>query len=309
MTRVHWLLIGALAACQAPPPPKSREPSVDVGVGVVPAVVPEDPVAVTVNRRVVRRSEVERLRKQQPTAAPRVLLSQLVAEALLLQEAEATGYAARHSESRGPELARRYLESARSERVVCGNLTERDFTTMYSMMRPSFEHGTLIDVTELRLLCGEGPDPATELTCRRRIDTVAEESLRAVADTVHTAADVEDLARLTAPEGARLVHFTFEVDHNGRSSLRAAASSLLASLAVGEARVHDDERGVRLSLVTARRPPLQRTLDAPGVRDEVRAALCPRVLEAERRRYVDALRASATVDLTPGVLPAGWTLE
>ena len=267
-----------------------------------------DPVVARVNARVVTRSALDREVAQSGQPSVRAALRRLLGRALLLQEADLSGLGKGLPLSPPEKRAQAFLERVISRRSVCANLTETEVRQMYQAMRPRFVHGDLYEVVELRLPCPPGGDPA-DASCRHLAADYADAHWRAVASEMRGDADVAWLGLLsrTAPP-TEVREYLFHVDAQGRATAPAEIAEAVSHLRPGEAAITSGDSGARLDVLVEHRPPISRQLDDPGVRDEVKGELCPRMVETHREQYVTDLLGSADVEIVRAALPPGADL-
>ncbi len=261
-----------------------------------------DPVVVRVNLREVRRSALDAEVARRPDRSVRRALGVLTRRAVLLQEADRSGLG-RGLPTEPSARAEAFLSRIISSRVICQNVTDNQMRDMYAAMKGRFVHGDLYRMAELRWHCPTDGLPETA-ACIDRGLTWAEQRWLPIAADVETPEDLYWLGQLSAGGGPiRFVEYTFHVDPRGKSPLPADAVAAIQSLQVGEAGVSAAGAGARIQLVIEHTPPLTRTLSSPGVADEVRAELCPRLIQRNRSTYVDTLLATALVEIDRDALP------
>lgn len=302
------LLSAALAACSVRSPDKTAPGGADTSAAPTRAIDTrdrDDPPVARVNLRVIRRSELLEEVARQPDGSVRRALAVLTRRALLLQEADRSGLGAGLP---APPAARAqaFLERIVSSRVICSNVTEREIGQMYRTMKPRFVRGDLYRVAELRWTCLSDGSPEAA-SCRDAGASWAEMQWLPVVDAIETAEDVYWLGELTAGAGPiQYSEFTFHIAANGRvEGVPSAVALAIRELPVGSATVALADASPRLQVLIEHRPPLDRPLGSPGVREEVLAELCPRLVAANRSNYTDMLLESAHVELQRHLLPDG----
>lgn len=263
----------------------------------------DDLVAVRVNFRNVTVSELQR-ELDRRGGDTKAALRAVVKRALLLQEADHSGLV-KDLPTEPEARADAFLRAVVSKRVVCGNITPRELREMYGVMKPRFFRGELLRLAELRWHCPPDQSPE-QAECHDQARTWADERWRPVLGALTESQDLYWLAELeTAPMGTRYVEYTVHRDEHGRLSVPGLAAEGLAGVEPGTATVVIGPAGARVQLLVERRPPLMRRLADPGVKDEVIAELCPRVLERSRKTYVDDLIRSASIDVRKDRVPGG----
>ncbi len=257
-----------------------------------------------VNLRDIRLSELNQAIADAPDNSVSAALQFLARRAVLLQEADRSGLGKGLPEA-PTARARAFLERVISERVLCGNITERELKQMYRAMLPRFVHGDIYRVAELRWHCDDADDPETA-SCRDAAQHWAAEHWLPIVDAIGTSDDLYWLGMDSAtPVPLRYVEFTFHVDEKGRSSVPDAVALAVKELSTGDAHVLVSQTGARVQVLLEHRPPAHRPLTDPDVRAEVTAELCPRLVERNRSSYVETLLSAAAVDIKRELLPAG----
>ena len=263
----------------------------------------DDLVVVRVNFRNVKVAELQR-ELDRRGGDTKAALRAVVERALLLQEADHSGLV-KDLPTEPEARASAFLRAVVSERVVCSNITPRELREMYGVMKPRFVRGELVRLAELRWHCAPDQTPE-QAECHDQARTWADERWRPVLDGLVESQDLYWLAELeTAPMGTRYVEYTAHRDEHGRMSVPGLAAEGLDGIEPGTATVVVGPSGARVQLLLERRAPLTRTLADPGVKDEVIAELCPRLLERSRKTYVDDLIRSAAIDVRKDRVPGG----
>ncbi len=257
-----------------------------------------------VNLRQITRSQLNAAVAADPKRSVRRALATLTRRAVLLQEADRSGLGG--GLPKEPiARAKAFLERVISGRVICDNVTQRELRDMYAVMKRRFVHGDIYRVAELRWHCTTKGEPEGA-QCIDRALTWAERRWLPLVDAVSASEDLYWLGQLTAGDGPiRFVEYTFHVDPTGKSPMPPEVVLAIRDLSVGQAHVSTAGAGTRIQLLVEHRPPLNRLLDSPGVVDEIRAELCPRLIQRNRQNYVDTLVGSASVDIKMRLLPAG----
>lgn len=263
----------------------------------------DDPLVAKVNLREIRRSQLDRELPRQNGSVKKALAT-LAERALLLQEAERSGFGAGlPTEPRARADA--FLARIASSEVICGNITQNELQQMYSQMKPRFMHGDLYRIAELRWPCPKNGAPEAA-ECQDRATSYADERWRPLVDAVKEPEDLAWIGRLRMGDGPiRYVEYTFHVDEHGRSSVPADLVAAIQQQSVGSARIASSRGGARLQLLIEHRAPIHRRLEDSDVRAEVMAELCPRLVTANRATYVSRLLQSAHIQLFEANFPPG----
>ena len=319
--RSGWgVLVLAVAsiACSREGPPKTAERHAEAAGGLIrssptPTASPAtataagettpDPVVLTVNLRQVTRSELTAELEKMPKPDLKQALRAAAERALLLQEADRSGLGEGLPVA-PDERAQAFLRRVVSRRVVCNNISESEMRQMYGVMRPRFARGHLYRVAEIQWRCqleGDEADP----TCAIAAHAHAQEKWIPLLDALEEPLDLYWLAAMHDEVGPHLryLEYTFHTDEQGRSSVDPIVAAEVTRLSVGQATVTRGLNGARLHLLAEHRPPISRGLDSPGVRDEVRDTLCPRLVKQSRRHYLDQLVGSAYLKVHEEHLP------
>jgi hypothetical protein len=262
-----------------------------------------DPIALTVNLRQVPLSELSAQMTGRPASDIVVALQEVTRRALLLQEAEHSGLGDGLPDeplARAEAFIKRVVPSS----AICRNVNRRQVAEMYAVMKPRFVHGDLYDVAELRWSCPKGFAGAA---CRTTSDAYAREHWRPLLPYLQSRAELIHLGEQA--EGStpvRYVEFTFHVDANGRATVPKNIAEAIMALRLNRAAITSDTKGARLHFLLDHRPPASRNLGDPGVEDEVRAELCPRLTKQGEANYLDGLTRSALLKIHREVLPKAW---
>ena len=278
------------ANVEASPPPRADTSEAD------------DPVVARVNFRVVRQSELAAAVAKREDGSVRAALRELSERAMLLQEADRSGMG-QGLPQQPDERAKAFLNRIISPRVICENITQRELRQMYSVMRPRFIRGHLYRIAELRWTCPDNLEPESG-ACREQGIVWANTQWRPVVGDVRTGVDLYWLGQLTMGRGPiQYNEHTIHVDEHGRASVAPNIAAVITGLSVGQAVVTDSLSGIRIQVLLEHRPPIHRELTDPGVEAEVRAELCPRLVTANQRNYVETLLEHAVIEIRRGVLP------
>lgn len=257
----------------------------------------------TVNRRHIRRSSLEKAIAAHPKRDPKAALKRLTERLVLLQEADASGLGS-GLPTEPADRATAFLSRVISKRVICGNINDRELGQMYAAMKTRFVHGDLYRVADLQWRCPGAGEPENA-ACAHRAARFADHRWRPILSDLVGPEDLYWLGSLHPQEPLRYVEYTFHVDRRGRASVPSHIAAAVTVLEPGQATITSDAGGARIHLLLEHRPPIDRQLSDPSVRAEVLAELCPRTLKANRARYLERLIASAWIKLYPEHLPPG----
>ena len=296
-------MVCACADRVPPPAPPAPESIQRAAPGPPAPIATPDPIALHVNRRSLRRSEVQ---AAAASPDPRGALRRLVERELLLQEADATGQPL--APGGAEDRARAFLDRTMGREVICRHITDGEVRRMYRQMWPRFRRGDLYRVAELRWPCPPG-DPESA-TCLRTAAEWADLRWAPILPAIAGPDDLYLLQWLGAPTAPlQYVELTFHVPPGGgRPSVPAIVAAPYLGQAPGHADIVVDARGARAVLLVERLPPVDRPLEGPGVREEVLAELCPRAVSRTRATYLHHLVRGALVVAEPEQVPTSLGL-
>ena len=268
----------------------------------MPTASVQSPIVARINRRPIYRSDLDKVLGEGSKPSVKAALRVLVKRELLLQEADGSGLGA-GLPAKAQARADAFLKRHFSKRVLCAHFTEREYREMYIVMKPRFVRGELFEVAELHWRCDHKTQDDQE-GCRARAHQHADQQWKPILAAVQT---VQDLKTLQQKESGNpsLVYRESVVHRAGAGHANAPThvAEAIAKLTPRQSTSVNGPDGARLIVVVHRRPPVNRQLEDPGVRSEIRDELCPRTVQFHRNKYVHDLMRNAWLEIVVDQLP------